>query len=229
MSEGLPLIVTRPDPGGAATVQRASMMGIDAHHLPLFAAKALPWTPPPTQEFDALLVTSAQAARLAGPDLARLASLPVYAVGPATAAAREAAGLRVERAGTTNGQDLLGVMTSRKIRKILWLCARDRSQFDTLGAKLVPLPCYAVDPVAPPADWSGMIAAPAVLLAHSTRGAARIAELVGARRGHLGLAAISAKVAAAAGDGWGALGIAERPDDAALLAQAHALCHKGRK
>ena len=74
-----------------------------------------------------------------------------------------------------------------------------------------------------------MIAAPAVLLAHSTRGAARISELVGGSRAHLRLAAISPKVAAAAGAGWAAIGVAERPDDAALLAEAHALCHKGQK
>ena len=229
MSSGLPLIVTRPDPGGAATVGRAKVLGLSAHHLPLFAAKPLAWAPPATDGFDALLVTSAQAARLAGPNLARLASLPVYAVGSATAAALEAVGLRVEMTGSTDGQDLLGAMTSRKIRNILWLCARDRSTFDTLGATLVPLPCYAVDPIDPAPEWAQMIAASAVLVAHSVRGAARISELVGASRGHLRLAVISAKVAAAAGAGWDAVGVAERPDDAALLAQAHALCHKGQK
>lgn len=229
MSSGLPLIVTRPDPGGAATVGRAKALGLDARHLPLFAANPMAWTPPATEGFDALLVTSAQAARLAGPDLARLAGLPVYAVGSATAEALEAVGLRVEMAGSTDGQDLLGVMTSRKIRNILWLCARDRSTFDTLGAALVPLSCYAVDPVDPAPEWAQMIAAPAVLLAHSMRGAARISELVGVSRAHLRLAAISPKVAAAAGAGWDAVGVAERPDDAALLAQAYALCHKGQK
>lgn len=229
MNSGLPLIVTRPDPGGTATTGRAKALGLDAHHLPLFAAAPLAWKPPAIEGFDALLVTSAQAVRLAGPDLARLAALPVYAVGSATADAMEGAGLRVEMAGSTDGQDLLGAMTSRKIQNILWLCARDRSSFDTLGAALVPLPCYAVDPVAPPPEWSRMIAAPAVMLAHSMRGAARISELVGASRAHLRLAAISPKVAAAAGAGWDAVGVAERPDDAALLAQAHALCHKGQK
>lgn len=229
MSSGLPLIVTRPDPGGAATVGRAKALGLDARHQPLFAANPMAWTPPAIEGFDALLVTSAQAARLAGPDLARLAALPVYAVGSATAEALEAAGLRVEMAGSTDGQDLLGVMTSRKIRNILWLCARDRSSFDTLGAALVPLPCYAVDPIDPASEWAQMIAAPAVLLAHSMRGAARISELVGASRAHLRLAAISPKVAGAAGAGWDAIGVAERPDDAALLAQAYALCHKGQK
>ena len=210
MSGGLPLIVTRPDPGGLATAGRAKALGLDARHLPLFAAKPLAWTPPAAGDFDALLVTSAQAARLAGPDLARLASLPVYAVGAATADAAEAAGLRVAMTGTTDGQELLDAMASQEIRKILWLCARDRSVFDARG-------------------WAELIAAPAVLLAHSMRGAARIAELVGDKRTHLGLAAISPKVAAAAGEGWDAVGVAERPDDAALLAQAHALCHKGRK
>src|SRR3546814_9776925 len=52
------------------------------------------------QDFDALLLTSAFAAREAGPEIARLATLPVYAVGDATARAAEAAGLTVAMTGT---------------------------------------------------------------------------------------------------------------------------------
>lgn len=225
----LPLLVTRPDPGGAATVERARSLGLDARHLPLFAARAMAWTAPYTTAFDALLVTSAQAIRLAGPDLAHLAALPVYAVGAATAAAAEAAGLAVAMIGATNGRDLLDAMTSNKIQRILWLCARDRTALTVADAELVPLPCYAVDPLAPPPEWAALIIAPAVLMAHSARGARRLAELVGAERAHLSLAAISAAVADAAGGGWAAVAVADRPDDAAMLAQADALCHKGVK
>ena len=229
MSAGLPLIVTRPDPGGKATVERARIMGCDAHSMPLFAARALPWAAPDPAAFDALLITSAQAVRLAGPGLDRLAALPVYAVGAASAAAADAAGLSVALTGKSDAQNLLDAMASRKIQSILWLCGRDRSAFDAGGAMLVPLPCYAVDAVEPPAGWSDLIAAPAVLLVHSARAAVRIAELAGEARGHLALVAISPGVAAAAGDGWAAVAVAKRPDDAAMLAQAHALCHKGDK
>lgn len=227
MKQGLPLIVTRADPGGAATVERAKTLGLDARHLPLFAARPLDWAVP-ADGFDALLLTSAQAVRLAGPGLANLAGLPVYAVGPATAAAAEAAGLAVVMTGPGDGQSLLDAMASQDIGHILWLCGRDRSAFDARNARLTSLPVYAVDPVDPPPGWSEAIAEPAVLLAHSARGAAWIAELVGNARGHLSLVAISGAAAAAAGEGWRKIALAEQPDDASMLAAARILCQKGR-
>ncbi|HMN55273.1 MAG TPA: uroporphyrinogen-III synthase, partial [Sphingopyxis sp.] len=72
MTGDLPLVVTRADPGGAATVARARAVGLDARPMPLFAARALAWSPPDPAGFDALLLTSAQAARLGGTGLAAL-------------------------------------------------------------------------------------------------------------------------------------------------------------
>lgn len=229
MSDGVPLIVTRPEPGNAATVARARSLGFDVHAMPLFAARPLHWTPPAAADFDALLLTSAFAARLAGPGLAALASLPAYAVGAATAEAARAAGLTVAMTGAADAQRLLDEMTSPKIARILWLCGRDRTLLRTGGATLAPLPCYAVDPADPPAQWRALIAAPAILLAHSARAAERVAALAGAARAHLSLVAISAAVAAAAGQGWRALAVAAEANDAAMLAQARALWHKGAK
>ena len=229
MKGGPPLIVTRPEPGNAATIQRARAMGFPAHAMPLFAARPVGWRAPAAQDFDALLLTSAFAAREAGPEIARLATLPVYAVGDATARAAEAAGLTVAMTGTADAQPLLDAMVSQDIRAILWLCGRDRSAFDACGAAITPLPCYALDPVAPPAEWAALIAAPAVLLAHSARAARRISDLVGAARAHLSPAAKSPAAAAAAGEGWRDIAVADRPDDVAILAQARALWHKGAK
>lgn len=225
----MPLIVTRPEPGNAATVERAKALGMDAHAIPLFAAHALDWQVPAAENFDALLLTSAAAVRLAGTRLASLSSLPVFAIGATTAHAAEAAGLTVAMTGSTNVQRLLDDMASPNIQNILWLCGRDRSEFDARDAAITPLPCYAVDPVSPPRAWSDLIAAPAVLLAHSARAAERISDLVGSARGHLALVAISPAVALAAGAGWRDLAIATEPDDVAMLAQAHALWHKGAK
>jgi uroporphyrinogen-III synthase len=227
MSEGRPLIVTRADPGGTATVERAKALGLDARHVPLFAARPVEWMVP-AGDFDALLLTSAQAIRLAGARLGRLAGLPVYAVGAATAAAAEAAGLAVAMTGARGAQTLIDAMASQNIARTLWLCARDRSAFDARGMTLVALPVYTVDPVEPPAGWTDAIAAPAVLFAHSARGAQRIADLAGAARGHLALVAISAAVAEAAGGGWAEIAIAGQPDDASMLAAAHDLCQKER-
>ena len=229
MTGRLPLIVTRPEPGNAATVERAKKLGFDARAMPLFAARSLKWTVPAAEDFDALLLTSAFAAKLAGPDLAKLSSLAVYAVGAATARAAESAGLTVAMTGSADAQRLLDDMTSKDIRTILWLCGRERSEFDARGAVITALPCYAVEPARPPAEWSTLIAAPAVLLAHSARAAQRISDLVGGARSHLAVVAISASVAAAAGGGWRDLAIAGQPDDAAMLAEARNLWHKGAK
>lgn len=229
MTDGPPLIVTRPEPGNAATVERARAMGFDARAIPLFAARPLDWSGPAIENFDALLLTSAFAARLAGPGLADLAALPVYAVGAATARAAEAVGLTVAKTGSSDAQRLLDDMTSENIHNILWLCGRDRAEFDGSAKAITALPCYAVDPAPVPAEWDALIAAPAMLLAHSARAAQRISQLVGDARAHLSLVAISPAVAAAAGDGWRDLAIAGHPDDVAILAQAHALWHKGAK
>lgn len=229
MTGGLPLIVTRPEPGNSATVARAAALGLDARAMPLFAAHPIDWTPPAPADYDALLLTSAQAVRLAGAQLARLAGLPVHAVGMATADAARAAGLTVVRTGAADGQALLDAMASEKITRILWLCGRERSAFDPSGVQLEPRACYAVEPAEPPGDWAQLVAGPAVLLAHSARAAQRIAALVGPSRAQLALVAISPAVAAAAGEGWAERAAASQPTDASMLALAQALCHKDRK
>ena len=230
MTPSGPVLVTRAEPGNAATVARVRDMGLDARGVPLFAAHAVGWDAPDPGDFDALLLTSAQALRLAGPKLGRLAELPAYTVGPATAAAAAAAGLAVAMTGPGDAQSLLDAMASSgKTPRILWLCGQDRTAFDPRGAVLMPLPIYAVDPVDPPSGWQALTAAPAILLAHSARGAARIAELVGVHRGHLSLVAISEAAATAAGDGWAAVTVTERPDDAAMVTAAYALCQKAQK
>lgn len=229
MNGGLPLLVTRPEPGNSATIARAAALGFDAHAAPLFAAQAIPWTAPSPARYDALLLTSAQAVRLAGPQLARLATLPVYAVGSATADAATAAGLTVVQTGGADAQSLLDDMTSGQPARILWLCGRERSEFDPRGSTLEPVACYAVDPVEPPPAWAQLVAAPAVLLAHSARAAQRIADLAGPQREHLVLVAISPSVATAAGAGWAEMAASAQPTDAGMLALAHRLCHKGGK
>ncbi|MFN7029200.1 MAG: uroporphyrinogen-III synthase [Sphingopyxis sp.] len=229
MSGSLPLLVTRPEPGNSATIARAAALGLDAYAMPLFAARALPWTAPAPQDFDAILLTSAQAVRLAGPQLMRLALLPVYAVGSATADAAKAAGLTVVQTGAADAQSLLDGMASGKPARILWLCGRERSEFDPRGSALESVACYAVDAVEPSPAWAQLVAAPAVLLAHSARAAQRMADLVGPQRTHLVLVAIGPSVAAAAGAGWAEVAASAQPTDAGMLALAHALCHKGQK
>jgi uroporphyrinogen-III synthase len=85
------LLVLRPEPGASATATSARGMGWSPVIAPLFTVRAVAWEPPVEQP-QALLLTSANAARLGGGGLAALAALPVYAVGAATAEAARRAG-----------------------------------------------------------------------------------------------------------------------------------------
>src|SRR5690606_10040333 len=75
-----PLIILRPEPGAGRTAARAARMGLTAHLCPLFEARALDWAAPSPGRFDALLLTSAQTVRMAGPQLDQYRALPAYAV-----------------------------------------------------------------------------------------------------------------------------------------------------
>lgn len=217
-----PLAVLRPEPGNAATATRIEALGRRAIRLPLFEVRALDWTPPDPHAFDALFLTSANAPRLAGAGLRALVDLPVYAVGAATQAAAQAAGLDVVHTGESTAAELLDAATARGIRRALFLAGRDHV-LDAGGAIAQVIPVYASDerPIAP-AEMDRL--AGTVALLHSTRAARRFAELVGHdRRADIRIAAISTGVGEAAGDCWSAVAIAAAADDAALVATAAAL------
>ena len=61
------LFVLRPQPAAARTAAKAAAMGLDVRVHPLFAPEAIAWNPPPAQDFDAMLLTSANGARCAMP------------------------------------------------------------------------------------------------------------------------------------------------------------------
>lgn len=218
------IIIVRPEPGASATAARAAALGLDACTVPLFAIESLDWHVPDIAAYDALLLTSANAVRHGGPGLAALAGLPCHAVGAATAAAADAAGLKIAGIGTAGAQPLVEAMTSSGHRAILWLTGEERSEIAGDAARITPLVCYRAAEIAEPSGWTEAIAAPAVLLLHSARAARRAAALVGAARKHLIALAISDAVAAAAGRGWEDCIAAPRPDDDAMLAMAAKLC-----
>ncbi|KQN25454.1 hypothetical protein ASE86_04245 [Sphingomonas sp. Leaf33] len=202
------LAVLRPEPGNAATAARIEELGHVALRLPLFAVRALAWEVPDPADFDALLLSSANAVRHAGPGLARLRSLPVHAVGSATAAAAQAAGLTVAAVGE-GGVDALAPPG-----RVLRLVGREHRSAP--AARTIPV--YASDALSP--DLSALPHTTALL--HSPRAAARLSALVG-ERGHIAIAAISDAARVAAGTGWRSVAVADHPSDAALIAAALAL------
>ncbi len=82
------ILVLRPQPGADETAARARDLGLEPVVAPLFTVRPLAWTAPDPAAFDAVMLTSASAARQASEGLAPFKQLPCYAVGEATAAAR---------------------------------------------------------------------------------------------------------------------------------------------
>ena len=218
------LLVLRPEPGATATAEKVRRLGLDVVAAPLFTVRPIPWEAPDPLAFDALLLTSANAARLAGPQIARFAHLPCYAVGEATGDAAEALGFYDLRIGPSDGNAVLAQIPPG--HRILHLSGRDHVGLarERLERRVV----YAADLVeALPAAAREALALGALVLIHSPRAGALFAELVdraGIERDAISAAAISEAAARALGDGWRHVAAAERPRDEALLELAARLC-----
>jgi uroporphyrinogen-III synthase len=223
-----PLLVLRPEPGAAATAARAIAAGWHVIAAPLFTIAAEPWDAPGAGEHDALMLTSAQAVRHAGPALDLYRALPVYAVGEATGVAAMEAGFADIRMGDADAALLVTMMVRDGIKHPLHLAGREHRILDAAPIPIARRIVYAADPVTElPAAARAAIDAHAVALIHSQRAAAVFAELLakaGIDPGTVRIAAISGAAGAGA---WGVVKIAEAPNDVALLAAAARLCEKG--
>jgi len=220
-----PLLVLRPEPGASATAATAERLGLAPVRAPLFAVRAVDWEPPETLP-DALLLTSVHAVRWAGPELAKLMTLPVYTVGEATARAARGAGFARVIAGDAGVDALVERARADGIGRWLHLAGREHR-------RPAPPPMtetrivYAADAAERLPETAEAALPGAVALLHSPRAAGlyrRLAEEAGFPPASLAVAAISPAAAEAAGEGWRALAVAERPNDAALLAAAAKLC-----
>lgn len=215
----LKLAVLRPAPGNAATVARAAAAGFETVSLALFAVEPLAWEPSDPAQFDALILTSANAVRCGGAGLAGLRGLPVLAVGARTAAAARAAGFAVTETGADDATALVATATAHGVSRALHLGGRERTL--TAGGPIAAVRAvYAnVAQAIDPADLLRLRGTTALL--HSARAAQRLGALVddaGLDRRDVAVAAFSPAVATAAGTGWADIAVAARPDDAALFA-----------
>jgi len=209
-------LLLRPEPGNAATRARLAAAGIAAVALPLFRVGPLPWRVPDGGGHDAVVFTSANAARLGGDGLAALRHLPALAVGRATARAARDAGFQVAITGDADAAALLLAARAAGFAHPLHLAGRDHRPS---GAATVAV--YASTAVAvSPAALADAVQGTGAVLLHSPRAARRFAGLVAdsSVRATLALAAISPATMAAAGSGWGWAAAATSPDDAALVA-----------
>jgi uroporphyrinogen-III synthase len=102
------VLVTRPEPQGAATAALLEARGHVAHRFPLARIERLAADLPPPAAVDAVLLTSANAVFALGD----LAALPVYAVGTATGRAARAAGARSVTVAEGDWRSLARLLTS---------------------------------------------------------------------------------------------------------------------
>lgn len=219
------VIVLRPEPGASETVNRAKARGLDAFALPLFAIEPINWSAPEPGGFDALLLTSANAVRFGGEQLASLRGLPVHAVGKASGEAARDAGFDIASSGDAGVERLLGSLEADL--KLLHLCGEDRTETDA-RQEITVVAVYRSKVIAPGPDIG--VAHDQCAVLHSPRAAQRFAELVGqqgADRSDITIVAISNATAEAAGSGWKRIAIADHPTDDAVLALVDRLCDKG--
>lgn len=219
------VVVIRPEPGNAATVDAARALGLDALAFPLFAMASTPWNAPDPAGYRALLVGSANVFRLGGAGLSQLSALPVHAVGAATADAARAAGFLVEQTGEGGLQPLVeGLCPGRYLR--------------LAGEKHVPLALptdvtvedivvYAARGLPMPAALIAALAQPAVVLLHSGEAAQHFAAesaRLGVDRQQTALVCLAPRIGTLAGLGWQRIEIAEQRSDHAVLALAAQIC-----
>ena len=225
------VLIVRPEPGASETAARAGAIGLDAIPAPIFKVAPLDWEAPGADGFEAVLLTSANAARWAGPKLLRFTHLPCYAVGEATAAAAARVGFSDVRTGPSDGAAVTALMGSNGVRTAFHPCGRDHIGFDARGMRTQRRMVYQSDPLpALPEEASAALKEGALVLIHSPRtGAefARLVEVAGAAKEQIALAAISQAAANAAGPGWKAKAVALHPRDHALLELAVKLCKTG--
>ena len=224
------LLALRPEPGLAATLERAGAMGLAITGHALSEIRAVAWDCPDPAGIDGLLIGSANAILHGGPHLAQLREKPVYAVGEATAAAARAAGFAIAMTGSGGLQGVLDAIAAPC--HLLRIAGEEH-------VPLTPPPgvtfaeVIAYRSVALPLDPAAALlgSGKALVLLHSAATARHFAaecDRLGLARAAIALAALGPRIAAAAGEGWGAVHTAATPDEGALLQLAFDLCAQAR-
>ncbi|WP_114389936.1 uroporphyrinogen-III synthase [Notoacmeibacter marinus] len=167
MARRLSVLVTRPQPGAELTARAVERRGHIAHLLPLTEIIGLKVDLPSEHDFDGIVATSANAIRhLSTRNAARLAHLPVWAVGPATAqAARDLGFTQVEALGG-DAETLAAKLIEREPSSLLYLAGKVRrsgleDRLTEAGIPVTTREVYDTVPIAcPPASLDILRATP---------------------------------------------------------------------
>jgi uroporphyrinogen-III synthase len=214
------LLIVRPQPGADATAARVIAAGHIAFCLPLFVTQPVAWDLPNIDDFDGLLLTSANALRHIAKKLPMLAGLPLFAVGQNSADYAQSMGFDVRHVGSAGIESLLEQIDARRL---LWLAGEDRTFFTPPPAMHIERRIVYRSAALPiPNDFSEKLMDADYVLLHSARAACRFTSLVEDvqfQKNRISIAALSEKIAQAAGSGWAKVRIAKEPTDNDLLSQ----------
>ena len=223
------IFAIRPEPGLSATVETARTRGIAVEGFPLAEVHPLAWEPPPEDDFDALLLGSANAVRHGGAALAQWRGRSAHVVGEATARAARAAGLRVVSVGQGHLQPVLDGLAHGRPQRLLRLTGEAHVAVTppenvTVDTRVV----YRVVHLPIPPDLAARLAQGGIVLLHSGEAARHLAsecDRLGIAREAISLAALAPRIGQAAGSGWQGVDGAAEPTDGALLALVRDICH----
>jgi uroporphyrinogen-III synthase len=221
------ILAIRPEPGCSATIAAGKTAGLTITGCPLFEIAPIPWSLP-AGDFDGLLVGSANALIHGGPLVDNLVDKPVYAVGETTAEAARRRGFAIARAGRYGLQELVDELAGERLR-LLRLAGRERVPLaPPEGIVVETVVVYEATPVPLPVSTAESLRGGGLVLLHSAAAGRHFAsecDRLAVHRGDIRLAALSPRIAEAAGAGWAALRAAAAPNEAALLALAREMCH----
>ncbi len=223
------VLVTRPSPGAERTARRIEALGRRAIVAPLLVIRGT-GVPVPDGPFDALLVTSAQAA----PFMTGLPrERPCFAVGARTADALFEVGFLRVRTGPGDAAGLAELVADALApdARLLHVAGRDRkaepeASLSRLGFSVAPWEAYEAAPVAhlPDAAREGLSGHTVDTIVHFSRRTATLmlaladGEGLGPSLGSIGHLCLSDDVAAPLREAGLNAQVAARPDEDALLA-----------
>lgn len=217
------ILVLRPQPGADATARRVRAAGFEPFVMSLFAIEPLEVSPFVPSDYDAILLTSANAVRAAEDSIKYCSGLPVYAVGSATAAALEDIATQASYVGNEGIDQLLNVAKSSGHKRLLWLAGEDHgvpSAQPEIEVKTVIV--YRSAPLPPPPDFARILSECDAVMLHSARAARQFAQLCDefmVSKQHVRIGAFSQIVANNAGEGWADVAVAPSPNDTQLLSE----------
>ncbi len=218
------LLILRPLPGAYATATLAAKASIECDIAPLFEVQPVMWTPPRTDQYDALLFTSANVARHGGNGLAALRNLPVYAVGRVTADVARGAGYGVIWTGSKGADSVILQAEADQNLRLLWLTGRHHSVLPTLpGMTIDTQIVYDSVQITDQASLIEKLSRPCLAALHSARAAQYFAALCDAHavdKSRIAIIAYAQNIVDAAGSGWAASLVSDAPNDDALLLKA---------